>query len=118
MPEESFADANRPHKATPQVQVSGELGSATNPVRVLMPEGEREYLHRLRCPNGSPPEFERNGSGDIGPYGRILDFYSVKCGTVTTTVMMDMYHCIEEQRPLPGFDIVPEIRARDRSECE
>jgi hypothetical protein len=27
-----------------------------------MPQGEREYLSRLRCPSGSAPEFKRLGS--------------------------------------------------------
>jgi hypothetical protein len=105
------------HKSPPMVKVTGELGTATNPVRVLMPEGEREYLHRLRCANGSAPTFERQGSAGIGPYGKILDIYSVQCGTKSSSIYMDMYHCSEEERPVPGFDIVPELGRRAKQEC-
>lgn len=107
------------YQQAPSVAVTGELGTPGNPVRVLMPEGEREYLHRLRCRNGRPPVFERTGSGGFGPYGKILDHYAVQCeGEDTTiTITMDMYHCVEETRAVAGFDIVPEIGRREKSEC-
>ena len=107
------------HRTPPAAALSGELGTPTNPVRVLMPEGERAYLNRLRCPNGAQPSFERVGSSDESPYGRIMDIYSVTCAAPgkTVTVMMDMYHCSEETRAVPGFDIVAEVMPRDKSEC-
>lgn len=114
-----LADSMRPHRSVPAASLSGPLGSATNPVRVLMPEGEREYLHRLRCPNGGPPEFERLGSTDLSPYGRIMDMYSVRClaDEEEVVVYMDMYHCMEETAPLPDFEIVPELGIRAKEEC-
>jgi hypothetical protein len=107
------------HKTTPQASISGELGSETNPVRVLMPAGEQAYLHRLRCENGAPPKFNRKGSGGIGPYGKIIDYFDVECDATgkRAIVVMDMYHCIEEERAVPGFDIVPEIEPRSKDEC-
>lgn len=113
-----LADAWAVHKTPPTVKVIGELGTVTNPVRVLMPEGEREYLHRLRCANGSAPTFERQGSAGIGPYGKILDIYSVQCGAEFSSIYMDMYHCSEEQSPVPGFEIVPELGRRAKQECQ
>src|SRR6187551_2868920 len=54
------------------------LGSAKNPVRVSMPVGERDYLARLICKNGEQVSaFARNGSGDLSPYGSIMDIYTV-----------------------------------------
>lgn len=84
------------------------LGSKANPVRENMPEGERAYLRRLRCSGGQPPAFERKGSVGLGPYGSILDLYSVACpGAAPAEVYMDMYHYGPENRPLPGFTIAP-----------
>jgi len=112
---EALIESMQPHRTEQSRPVSGALGSSTNPVRVLMPEGERAYLARLRCPNGGQPKFERQGSGDIGPYGRILDFYSVECSDGRmTTIAMDMYHCIEDDRAVPGFDLVPELDRQER----
>ncbi len=86
------------------------LGSEQNPVRVSMPVGERAYLGRLRCSNGAAPAFERGGSVGTGPYGNILDVYSVRCAAGTpaeSAVYMDMYHGdYIEARPVPGFTIV------------
>lgn len=112
-----LAQAMRPYQAPPSTAVTGDLGTMGNPVRVLMPEGERAYLHRLRCGNGGPPTFERRGSGGIGPYGKILDIYSVVCPDQSATVYMDMYHCTEEALAIPGFEIVPEIGSPAKEEC-
>ena len=85
------------------------LGSAKNPVRVGGPAGERAYLARLRCEDGRYPEFEREGSTGLGPYGYIMDIYSVNCASgQKASVFMDMYHStIQEDRPVPGFTIEP-----------
>ncbi|PKM16254.1 MAG: hypothetical protein CVV12_04605 [Gammaproteobacteria bacterium HGW-Gammaproteobacteria-2] len=105
-----------PHR--PDTAVSGLLGSRSNPVRVYQPQGEREYLHRLRCDNGTPPTYERVGSVGFGPYGRMLDAYRVQCSEANPTVVyMDMYHCEEETQPIPGFSQAPEIGVRPRSGC-
>jgi hypothetical protein len=85
------------------------LGSERNPVRVSDPGGERAYLGRLRCSDGSAPQFERGGSVGIGPFGNILDVYGVRCATGTppsSSVYMDMYHRHVEPRPVAGFTIV------------
>lgn len=89
-------------------KVSGTLGAQTNPVRCEDPKGERQYLSRLRCPDGKRPEYSRVGSFGVGPYGNILDGYSVKCaGREEVIVFMDMYHeGYVEKEAVPGFDIV------------
>jgi hypothetical protein len=85
------------------------LGSAKNPVRVSMPIGQQEYLSRLVCENGEPVSaFSRDGSVGTGPYGSIMDRYTVICdtnqGAVEHSVYMDMYHPDNtETRPAAGF---------------
>lgn len=88
------------------------LGSEGNPVRCDMPPGERLYLQRLRCPGGTRPKFDRNGSVGLGPYGAIMDYYHVECPEADKmkpqAVYMDMYHPgYQEKRPVPGFTIDP-----------
>ena len=84
------------------------LGSERNPVKVRMPPGERAYLDRLRCPDGSTPTYERQGSGGPARDGDIVDYYAVQCpGAEPVTVIMDMYHSDREDDPVPGFTIVP-----------
>jgi hypothetical protein len=85
------------------------LGSKQNPVRVGGPAGERAYLARLRCEDGRYPEFEREGSAGIGPWGYILDVYSVNCASgQQASVFMDMYHSRhQENRSVAGFTIEP-----------
>ena len=89
-------------------KISGALGTRTNPVRCENPRGEREYLGRLRCANGKPPEYSRIGSFGFGPYGNIIDGYRVKCEDADeTTIFMDMYHKgYFEKEAVPGFSIV------------
>lgn len=83
------------------------LGSEKNPVRARGPEGERAYLARLRCADGTAPAFERLGSTGIGPYHNILDLYAVQCaGAVPLSVYFDMYHKHLEPAPVPGFTII------------
>lgn len=87
------------------------LGSAQNPVRAHMPEGQQAYLRRLRCPDGRAPGFGRMGSFGAGPYGSIIDAYFVSCGgtpPAQSEVYMDMYHAGHvEAAAVPGFTIVP-----------
>jgi hypothetical protein len=85
------------------------LGSQKNPVRVGGPGGQRAYLSRLRCEDGRYPEFERIGSMGVGPWGSIVDGYSVVCASgQKATVFMDMYHSQHlEDRTVPGFTIEP-----------
>ncbi|MBP6749521.1 MAG: hypothetical protein KA144_07780 [Xanthomonadaceae bacterium] len=98
------------HRTVPDAKLSGTLGSETNPIRARGPQGQRDYLARLRCANGRAPEFERGGSLGLGPYDRIVDLFTLHCenGPVRQ-VTMDMYHCVEETRPIEGFEIVERV---------
>ena len=84
-------------------------GSRENPVRVGGPGGQRAYLARLRCEDGRYPEFERAGSVGVGPWGYIMDAYSVNCASgQKAMVFMVMYHSRHrEERTVPGFTIEP-----------
>ncbi len=95
-------------KGKSDTKISGELGTQTNPVRCDDPKGERQYLNRLRCADNNRPVYSRIGSFGIGPYGNILDGYSVKCeGKDEVTIFMDMYHeDYVEKEAVPGFTIV------------
>ena len=100
----------RPLAAGPSAApgVSGPLGSRTNPIRCDYPEGERAYLDRLRCADGSIPRYSRQGSTGKGPYGNMLDHYIVICGGQRNEVFMDMYHKdFVETAAVSGFAIVP-----------
>lgn len=83
------------------------LGSPQNPVRVQGPPGQRAYLARLRCSDGSAPSFYRRGNVGIGVFGNIVDDYAVTCGSAApVSVQMDMYHRGNvENRAVPGFTI-------------
>ncbi len=83
------------------------LGSDQNPVRASQPAGQRAYLNRLRCADGSAPSYGRVGNFGIGVYGNIVDGYQVTCaGEEPKMVVMDMYHPgYVENRPVPGFTI-------------
>lgn len=82
------------------------LGSRGNPIRAFEPRGQRFYLQRLVCADGSTPVFRRVGSGGRGPYETIVDIYDVGCGESHRNVFMDMYHPrYVECRPAAGFDI-------------
>jgi hypothetical protein len=84
------------------------LGTAKNPVKVQGVEGEYRYLARLRCPEDKPPVVERLGSGDLSPYGSIMDIYEAACDAPPAfTIYVDMYHPGHvEQAAVPGFTIV------------
>lgn len=87
------------------------LGTRENPVRVGGPEGERAYIARLRCADGSAPTSARIGSAGVGAFGTIVDLYRVECGDAapgTVELVMDMYHAEHgEDRAPQGFSIVP-----------
>jgi hypothetical protein len=84
------------------------LGSAKNPVRENMPQGQRAYLGRLRCPGGEAPAATRQGNVGAGIYGNMVDLYLLTCpGSAPVEVRMDMYHDGPETRPVPGFTIAP-----------
>lgn len=87
------------------------LGTAENPVRVGGPEGERAYLARLRCADGSGPRVGARGSAGIGAFGTIVDAYPLDCGSAApgqARIVMDMYHAEHrEDRAPAGFRIEP-----------
>lgn len=87
------------------------LGTSDNPVRVGGPDGERAYIARLRCADGSTPQSRRLGSSGVGAFGTIVDRYRLDCGGAapgSAELVMDMYHAgHDEDRAPPGFSIVP-----------
>jgi hypothetical protein len=98
---------------------SSPLGSFETPVRCDMPSGEREYLRRLRCPDGAPPEIHGRASYGRGPYGNVLDGYEVECsGRGKQHIFMDMYHRRHrEMESVPGFTLLPDLPARAAAGC-
>lgn len=107
--------------ADPQTTAAfGESKSAA--IEVCKPSGQRAYLARLVCADGTRPTFSRIGSfgSRVEPpenmtkeqsnavleammTGRalkageadhhVVDGYEVSCGAVKRTIYMDMYHC-------------------------
>lgn len=83
------------------------FGTAQNPVRVGGPVGERAYLARLRCADGTPPGIGARSDAGIGAYGSVVAAYALTCGTSSAQVVMDMYHEEHrEQRAPAGFTLV------------
>ena len=75
------------------------LGSLLNPVRVGGPEGERAYIARLRCADGTRPKVGPRADGEVGGFGSLVSVYPLDCGAVApgrTALMRDPYH--EEHR--------------------
>ena len=87
------------------------LGSRENPVRVGGPEGERAYIARLRCGDGSAPRVGQRSSAGVGAFGTIVDVYPLDCGAAAPgriELIMDMYHAEHsEDRAPAGFNILP-----------
>lgn len=85
------------------------LGSRKNPVRASRPQGQRAYLSRLRCADLTRPEFSRAGNVGVGPFGNIVDAYTVTCEgsePASQTIYMDMYHAgYEETEAVEGYGI-------------
>jgi len=88
------------------------LGTAQNPVRVGGPHGERAYIARLRCSDGSAPRVGQRGNAGVGAFGTIVDVYPLDCGTAAPgrfEIVMDMYHAEHRETRAPdGFTLVPE----------
>ncbi|VVT02662.1 hypothetical protein [Erythrobacter sp. EC-HK427] len=84
------------------------LGSFENPVRAARPSGQRDYLERLRCADGTAPRFQRTGSLGPGVFGSIVDGYRVDCADgYQADVVMDMYHRNHvELGAVPGFTVL------------
>lgn len=68
------------------------LGSRDNPVRVGGPDGERAYLARLRCADGSAPQVGERMDAGVGAFGTIIAAYPVRCGDAEARIAFDMYH--------------------------
>ncbi|MGH6951864.1 MAG: hypothetical protein ACREH4_13410 [Vitreimonas sp.] len=86
------------------------LGTQQNAVRVDTLAGERAYLARLRCSDGSAPSHQRLGNGGGSIDGHILAIYVVRCAAGeprASEVWMDMHHPghAEAAAP-PGFTLV------------
>lgn len=87
------------------------LGSRENPVRVGGPQGEHDYIARLRCSDGNAPRVGQRRNLGVGAFGSIVDGYPLDCGAAApgqTLLVMDMYH--DEHRETnapPGFTLVP-----------
>ena len=86
------------------------LGSERNPVRVSSPAGQRAYMARLRCADGTPPEVGQRHNAGEGPFGTIIDIYPLDCGDSApgqVQLAMDMYHDDHVETNAPaGFTLV------------
>lgn len=67
------------------------LGTAENPVRVAGPDGERAYLGRLRCANGSNVAIGPRSAAGIGAFGSVVAAYDLTCGSERHRIVFDMY---------------------------
>lgn len=87
------------------------LGTAENPVRVGGPHGERAYIARLRCGDGSRPRVGQRANAGVGAFGTIVDVYPLDCGAAAPgrfALVMDMYHEEHRETAAPaGFTLVP-----------
>ena len=84
------------------------LGTIENPVRVGGPEGERAYLARLSCADGSPIRVGARSDAGEGGFGAVASAYAVSCGGTTRRIVFDMYHAEHvENRAPEGFSIRP-----------
>jgi hypothetical protein len=87
------------------------LGSPQNPVRVAGPDGERAYLARLRCADGSQPRIGAARPGGTDGYGNVVDIAPLDCGAAApgrVELLLDIYHEEhQEQAPPPGFRVAP-----------
>jgi hypothetical protein len=77
-------------------------------VRVGGPAGERAYLARLRCSDGTAPRLGGRSDRGVGAFGSIVAAYRLNCAAASADLVMDMYHDehVEDRAP-PGFTIVP-----------
>lgn len=84
------------------------LGTVENPVRVGGPEGERAYLAKLRCADGSPIRVGARREAGIGAFGSVVGAYEVFCGAAAGRIVFDMYHeeHVETRAPA-GFTLQP-----------
>ena len=87
------------------------IGSLRNPIRVAGPEGERAYLARLRCADGSVPRIGAQRPGGTGGFGNVVDMAPVDCGGAAPAhadILIDIYqeeHVLEAAPA--GFQLAP-----------
>ena len=83
------------------------LGTLENPVRVGGPDGERAYLARLRCADGSALRVGARREAGTGAFGSVAGAYEVACAAAAGRIVFDMYHeeHVETRAP-PGFTFV------------
>ena len=82
------------------------LGTIENPVRVGGPDGERAYLARLSCADGTPLRVGTRSEAGQGGFGTIATAYGVACGGTTRRIVFDIYHQEHvENRAPAGFNI-------------
>ena len=85
------------------------LGTLQNPVRVGGPEGERAYIARLRCADGSSPRIGQRSEAGVGAFGSVVGAYPLDCGAAAPgrfTLILDMYHAEHQENRAPaGFTI-------------
>jgi hypothetical protein len=123
--------------APPTHGAPAQLGlTRKNAIQVCEPRGERAYLDRLRCSDGTPPTYSRSGSVGRrtkaknpredeeasaqnlggkrpeagGPDFHVVDLYRVTCSGRTQEIYLDMYHCDQTRTQLPaaGFHFAEE----------
>ena len=82
------------------------LGTVENPIRVGGPEGERSYLARLSCADGTPIRIGTRNDAGMGGFGAVTAAYGIACGGTVRRLVFDMYHQEHvENRAPPGFSI-------------
>jgi hypothetical protein len=87
------------------------LGSLQNPIRVVGPEGERAYLARLRCGDGSLPRIGAQRPGGTDAFGNVADLAPADCGGAAPAhadLHIDIYqeeHVLEAAPA--GFQLAP-----------
>jgi hypothetical protein len=85
-------------------------GSLQNPIRVAGPDGERNWLARLRCADGSIPRIGAQRPGGTGAFGNVVDLAPVDCGTAApgrADIFIDVYQedYVQEAAPA-GFRLL------------
>jgi hypothetical protein len=92
----------------PALRLEAPLGSRENPVRAYTYLGEREYLSRLRCIDGTTPHVQRLLGRENGPYGHPLIAYRVRCIYLNEEAVVhidELHPDYVELRPVPGFTL-------------
>jgi hypothetical protein len=87
------------------------VGTLQNPVRVAGPEGERAYLARLRCSDGTGARVGAQRPGGTDSFGNVADLAPVDCGGAAPAhadILIDVYqeeHVLEAAPA--GFQLAP-----------